>query len=90
VLLERGSPRDYPQRVLEDFGHELLRAARLRARFYAPGFSGRMIRYAARSRAVRDVLAELALGAQGYRGLRWRLLRAAPAFLFQSARSLAR
>jgi len=85
TLRETASPRDYPSRALEDFGRELLLAARLHARFYAPGFSQRMLRYAARSRAIRDVLADLVLGEQGYRGLKRRLLGAAPRFLVESA-----
>jgi flavin-dependent dehydrogenase len=85
TLREGGSLRRYPERVLEDFGRELLLAARLRARFFAPGFSRRMVRYAARSAAIRDVLADLVLGDQGYHGLKRRLLGAAPRFLVESA-----
>jgi flavin-dependent dehydrogenase len=85
TLLRDGSPRSYPRRVLEDFGRELLRSARLRRTFFAPGFPTRMVRYSARSAAVRDVLAELVLGEQGYLGLEWRLLRAAPRLLLDSA-----
>lgn len=85
TLRETASPREYPARALEDFGRELLLAARLRHRFYAPGFSQRMLRYAARSRAIREVLADLVLGQQGYRGLKRRLLGAAPRFLVESA-----
>ena len=75
----------YPAAALEDFGRDLLKAVALRDRFYSPGFARRMIAYAARSRAVRDVLADLVLGGQGYLGLKRRLLRAAPRFLWQSA-----
>jgi len=84
-LLRDGAPRRYPRRVLDDFGRELLHAARWRSHFFAPGFPTRMVRYSARSRAVRDVLADLVLGEQGYRGLKWRLLRAGPRFLLDSA-----
>ncbi len=87
TLLAEGSPRGYPRRVLDDFGDELLRAVRLRARFYAPGFSRRMISYSRRSAAIRDILASLMLGEQGYRGLKRRLLRTAPRFALESARS---
>ena len=72
-----GSPRRYPERALADFGRDLLKAAALRDRFYAPGFAARMVRFAARSGAVRDVLGDLVLGTQGYVGLKRRLLRAA-------------
>jgi len=64
-----------------------LRAARLRDRFYAPGFTRRVVRYSARSGAVREVLGDLVLGTQGYAGLRRRLLRAGPRFLLEAARS---
>jgi flavin-dependent dehydrogenase len=75
----------YPGRVLEDFGHDLLKAASLRARFYTPGFARRMIRYSATSAAVRDVLGDLVLGDQGYVGLKRRLLRTFPRFAFEWA-----
>lgn len=87
--LERDQgPAGYPAAALEDFGRDLLKAAALRGRFFAPGFSARMIRYAARSRAIRGVLGDLVLGEQGYVGLKRRLLRAGPRFLAESARSL--
>jgi geranylgeranyl diphosphate/geranylgeranyl-bacteriochlorophyllide a reductase len=84
TLREHGSPARYPERALDDFGRELLRAAALRERFYAAGFTRRMIRYSARSRAIRDVLEDLVLGAQGYLGLKRRLLLAGPRFLAES------
>jgi hypothetical protein len=71
--------------VLEDFGHELLKAAALHRRFYAPGLADRMVRFAARSSAIRRVLGELVLGEQGYHGLKRRLLRAGPRFLVEAA-----
>jgi flavin-dependent dehydrogenase len=37
-------PRGYPRRLRESCGDDLLRAARLRDRFYAPGFPRRMCR----------------------------------------------
>jgi flavin-dependent dehydrogenase len=85
TLLADGSPSRYPAAALEDFGRDLLKAVALRDRFYSRGFARRMIAYSARSRAVRDVLADLVLGRQGYLGLKRRLLRAAPRFLWQSA-----
>ena len=80
-----GSCAGYPATALDDFGRDLLKAVALRDRFYAPGFSRRMVTYASRSGAVRDVLADLVLGSQGYVGLKRRLLRAGPRFLWQSA-----
>ena len=84
TLLADGSPARYPERALEDFGLELTRAARLHRRFYSPGFTGRMVRYAGRSRAIRSVLVDLLLGRQGYLGLERRLLAALPRFLLES------
>jgi flavin-dependent dehydrogenase len=89
TLRASGSPRRYPERALEDFGRELLKAAALSARFYAPGFSRRMVAYSRRSPAVREVLADLVLGRQGYEGLKRRLLRAGPRFVWDMARSPA-
>jgi flavin-dependent dehydrogenase len=85
TLREDGSPARYPRRVADGFGRELLRAAALHARFYAPGFTRRMVRYAARSRGVAEVLGDLVLGEQGYVGLRRRLLRAGPRLLLDTA-----
>ena len=84
TLREAGSPRRYPERALADFGADLLKAAALHARFFAPGFSRRMIRYAGRSRAIRGVLGDLVLGDQGYVGLKRRLARSAPRFALES------
>jgi flavin-dependent dehydrogenase len=90
TLRAHGSPARYPQAALEDFGRDLLKAAAVRDRFYAPGFARRMIDFSARSRAVRDVLADLVLGRQGYVGLKRRLLLAGPRFLWESALSRIR
>jgi flavin-dependent dehydrogenase len=90
TLRERASPARYPEALLEDFGRDLLRAAALRERFYAPGFARRMIGCCRRSAAIRSVLADLVLGEQGYLGLKRRLLRAGPRFLLESALSTLR
>jgi len=87
TLREDGSARRYPERALQAFGHELLKAAALHDRFYAPGFARRMVRFAARSRAIQGVLADLVLGEQGYAGLKHRLLRAGPRFAVEYAAS---
>ncbi len=89
TLRDDGSPVRYPARALEDFGHELLKSAALRERFFAPGFARRMIAFSRRSPAVREVLADLVLGRQGYLGLKRRLLRAGPRFLWQVLRGRA-
>jgi len=85
TLLAEGSPARYPERVLADFGRDLLKAAALKRRFYAPDFAGRMVRYAGRSPAIRAVLGDLVLGQQGYVGLKRRLLRTLPRFLVEAA-----
>lgn len=85
TLRADASPARYPERALAAFGHELLKAAALRERFYAPGFAQRMVRYSVWSPAVRRVLADLVLGEQGYFGLKRRLLRAGPRFLLDAA-----
>jgi flavin-dependent dehydrogenase len=85
TLRETGSPAAYPSRALEDFGRELNKAAALRDRFFAPALSRRMIAYARRSAAIRNVLADLVLGEQGYLSLKRRLLRVGPRFLLEAA-----
>ena len=47
-----------------------------------------MVRYAARSHTIRDVLGDLVLGQQGYVGLKRRLLWALPRFLVEAAWSV--
>jgi len=84
TLQSDGSPARYPERALAAFGRELLKAVALQDRFYAPGFSSRMIRYAARSAAIREVMGDLVLGEQGYLDLKRRLLWAGPRFLLDS------
>jgi len=87
TLRRGGTPAAYPERALDDFGRELLKAAALRDRFFTPGLSRRMIAFSARSPAIRRVLTELVLGEQGYLGLKRRLLRVGPRFLWESARA---
>jgi flavin-dependent dehydrogenase len=90
ILRGHASPARYPEAALEEFGRDLMKAAALRDRFYAPGFARRMVDFSARSQAVREVLADLVLGRQGYVGLKRRLLRAGPRFLWESALSRLR
>jgi flavin-dependent dehydrogenase len=90
TLILDGSPRRYPERLLQGYGRELLKAAALKPRFYAPGFTSRVVRASARSPAVRAVLCDLVLGSQGYLDLKRRLLRAGPRYLLESALSALR
>lgn len=85
TLREGGSTSRYAERFLEEFGRDLVKAAALRDRFYAPALVNRMIAYARRSSALRAVLADLVFGEQRYVGLKRRLLRTGPLFLWQSA-----
>ena len=84
TLLTNDSTAGYPELALEDFGRDLLKAAAMHRRFYAPGFAQRMIRYAGLSPAVGRVLGDLVLGEQGYLGLKRRLLRTLPRFLLEA------
>jgi flavin-dependent dehydrogenase len=90
TLRTDGSPLRYPERVLAAFGRELLKAAAIRDRFYAPGFARRMISCAGRSRAIRRVMTELVLGELGYLALKRRLLLEGPRFLLQGGLSFLR
>jgi geranylgeranyl reductase family protein len=54
---------------------ELLAAARLKARFYRPGFVGLLISSLQRSGRIRAIMADLVAGEQPYHSLRGRLLR---------------
>ena len=80
VIMAGGSPQQYADRAMEDFGHDLMRAARLCKRFFAPGFTDRMLGYAERSPALSRVLADLVLGRQDYMSLKRRLVRTLPRF----------
>lgn len=54
---------------------ELLRAARLKARFFTPRFTGLLVHGLGSNPAIRSVMSDLVAGCQPYRGLRRRLLR---------------
>lgn len=76
ALLGPGDPaRLYADRVRRDIVSELVRAARLKARFFAPQFVNLLLTALQRSAAVRAIMADLVAGRQTYRGLRRRLLR---------------
>jgi flavin-dependent dehydrogenase len=77
-LRRDGSVERYPEAVLGSFGRSLLKAAAIHDRFFAPGLTARMVRYSARSSAIREVLADVVLGRQDYPGLKRRLLRRGP------------
>jgi flavin-dependent dehydrogenase len=54
---------------------ELSRAARLKAGFFRPAFTGLMMRALMESGAIRSVMADLVAGRQDYASLKWRLLK---------------
>ena len=67
--------RGYAARVHDDAFSELAGAARLKAGFFRPAFTGLMMRALQDSRAIREVMADLVAGRQPYGSLKWRLLR---------------
>jgi geranylgeranyl reductase family protein len=64
----------YAARIRATIYDELVRAARLKARFFNPRFTGLLIRALEKSAPVRAVMVDLIAGRQPYRGLRRRLL----------------
>jgi flavin-dependent dehydrogenase len=64
----------YTNRVRDEAGSELARAARFRDRFFRPRFVAAMLIALQRSEAIRRVMADLVAGEQSYRTLRRRLL----------------
>ena len=67
-------PRSMPRASATTIHAELIRAARLKDWFFAPRFTGLLVRALEESAAIRDVMADLIAGRQPYRGLRRRLL----------------
>ena len=65
----------YASRVRDEAIAELARAARLKAGFFRPAFTGLMMRALRESAAIRSVMADLVAGRQSYASLKWRLLK---------------
>ena len=65
----------YTSQVRDEAIIELARAARLKAGFFKPAFTGLTMRALQDSAAIRAVMADLVAGRQSYAGLRSRLLR---------------
>jgi geranylgeranyl diphosphate/geranylgeranyl-bacteriochlorophyllide a reductase len=65
----------YVARVRTEIHGELMRAARLKARFFRPQFIDLLVSALARSGRIRDVMADLVAGQQTYEGLRRRLIK---------------
>jgi flavin-dependent dehydrogenase len=90
AVMGGGSPQRYEERAMAEFGHDLMRAARLYKRFFAPGFTDRMLDYADRSPALARVLVDLVLGKQDYMSLKRRLVMTLPRFGWDLATAPAR
>jgi geranylgeranyl reductase family protein len=65
----------YSDRVRDEIGAELIRAARFKAGLFRPRFTRLLIQALASSGGVRAVMADLIAGTQGYRDLKWRLAK---------------
>jgi menaquinone-9 beta-reductase len=70
----RRQPESYVDRLRGEIHGELLRAARLKSRFFRPHFIDLLLRGLDRSARIRNVMADLVAGRQTYAGLRRRLL----------------
>jgi len=75
TLLAGAPSAQYATRIADEIGTELARAARLKAGFFRPAFTGLLMRALQQSAEIRGVMADLIAGTQGYAGLKWRLLR---------------
>jgi geranylgeranyl reductase family protein len=67
--------RMFTERVRQEIGLELARAARYKATFFRPHFTQLMMDALRSSHRVRAVMADLVAGVQGYAGLKWRLAK---------------
>ena len=67
-------PAEYTARLRAEIYPELARAARLKTGFFRGAFTALLVDALARSRPVRDVMADLVAGRQSYASLKRRLL----------------
>jgi geranylgeranyl reductase family protein len=75
ALMSRNTASTYAERVQDGAARELAHAARLKAGFFRPAFTGLMMRALMESAAIRAVTADLVAGRQSYAGLKWRLMK---------------
>src|SRR5580765_4188016 len=75
ALTEDDPAPGYTARVRDEAIAELARAARLKAGFFKPAFTGLLMRALMQSAAIRSVMADLVAGRQSYASLKWRLLK---------------
>ena len=69
-----GDADAYRERLHDEAVPELERAARFKAAFFRPAFTGLLVGALRQSAAIRSVMADLIAGRQSYRALKWRLL----------------
>jgi flavin-dependent dehydrogenase len=74
ALTAAAPDREYASRVHDEAVSELTRAARLKAGFFRPAFTGLLVSALERSGAIRAVMADLVAGRQSYATLKRRLL----------------
>jgi geranylgeranyl reductase family protein len=75
AALTTASPaKTYADAVRDELHDELRRAARLKAGFFRPRFTGLLVDALSHSSAIRDVMIDLIAGRQPYAGLKRRLL----------------
>ena len=74
LLSGRQPSRSYEEQLRGEVYPELVRAARLKARFFRPAFISLLLRALDGSAAIREVMADLVAGEQSYGSLRKRLL----------------
>ncbi len=75
ALLRSTDPaREIDRRIRAEVTPELIRAARMKAHFFAPRFVALLVSALQRRASIREVMADLLAGLQTYRGLRRRLL----------------
>ena len=74
---DASAQRQYHERVCDDIGAELARAARYKAGFFRPRFTRLLVDALDESPRVRAVMAGLVAGTEPYATLKWRLARTA-------------
>ena len=74
ALAARDPARAYAEAVRDELHEELRRAARLKAGFFRPRFTGLLVDALNQSAAIRGVMIDLIAGRQPYKGLKRRLV----------------
>jgi geranylgeranyl reductase family protein len=70
-----GGPARYRQRIQDEIGADLVRAAKFKAKFFEPRFRGLLLAALRSSGKVRRIMADLIAGDQPYATLKWSLMR---------------